>query len=112
MRAAGKQGSGLAFYIDGHVRVYHGELTKLPRHYVPRERLYLRATVDYWVNALDGQLAVKDLPNRTASRSCARSEKRSPIIPGAVKSTALRTYSAPGETSSLVKLESSASRTL
>src|SRR5713101_9260809 len=27
---------GLAFYIDGHVRVYHGELTKLPRHYVPR----------------------------------------------------------------------------
>ena len=48
-------GSGLAFYIDGHVRVYHGDLTKLPRHYVPRERFYLRATVDYWVNALDGQ---------------------------------------------------------
>ena len=47
--------SGLAFYIDGHVRVYHGEQTKLPRHYVPRERFYLRATVDYWVNALDGQ---------------------------------------------------------
>jgi hypothetical protein len=46
---------GLAFYIDGHVRVYHGEKTKLPRHYVPRERFYLRATVDYWVNALDGQ---------------------------------------------------------
>lgn len=45
----------LAFYIDGHVRVYHGKLTKLPRHYVPRERFYLRATVDYWVNALDGQ---------------------------------------------------------
>jgi hypothetical protein len=47
--------SGLAFYIDGHVRVYHGDQTKLPRHYVPRERFYLRATVDYWVNALDGQ---------------------------------------------------------
>jgi transposase-like protein len=47
--------SGLAFYIDGHVRVYHGDLSKLPRHYVPRERFYLRATVDYWVNALDGQ---------------------------------------------------------
>lgn len=46
---------GLAFYIDGHVRVYHGELTALPRHYVARERLYLRATVDYWINALDGQ---------------------------------------------------------
>jgi hypothetical protein len=50
-----EQSSGLAFYIDGHVRVYHGELTKLPRHYVPRERFYLRATVDYWVNALDGE---------------------------------------------------------
>lgn len=49
------QSPGLAFYIDGHVRVYHGELTKLPRHYVPRERFYLRATMDYWVNALDGQ---------------------------------------------------------
>ena len=31
-----KQAAGLAFYIDGHVRVYHGALTKLPRHYVPR----------------------------------------------------------------------------
>jgi len=50
-----EQSSGLAFYIDGHVRVYHGDLTKLPRHYVPRERFYLRATADYWVNALDGQ---------------------------------------------------------
>jgi hypothetical protein len=50
-----ERSSGLAFYIDGHVRVYHGELTKLPRHYVPRERFYLRATVDYWVNALDGE---------------------------------------------------------
>lgn len=52
---ASAQSSGLAFYVDGHVRVYHGELTKLPRHYVPRERFYLRATMDYWVNALDGQ---------------------------------------------------------
>ncbi len=50
-----EQSSGLGFYIDGHVRVYHGDLTKLPRHYVPRERFYLRATADYWVNALDGQ---------------------------------------------------------
>lgn len=54
-RQEAEQASGLAFYIDGHVRVYHGEQTRLPRHYVPRERFYLRATVDYWVNALDGQ---------------------------------------------------------
>ena len=42
-------------YIDGHVRVYHGRLTKLPRRYVARERLCLRGTTDYWVNAMDGQ---------------------------------------------------------
>jgi transposase len=37
-------------YIDGHVRVYHGGLTKPPRRYVSRERLCLRGTTDYWVN--------------------------------------------------------------
>ena len=42
-------------YVDGHVRVYHGQQTLLPRHYVARQRLCLRATTDYWVNALDGQ---------------------------------------------------------
>jgi hypothetical protein len=42
-------------YVDGHVRVYHGNQTSLPRHYVAREKLCLRATCDYWVNALDGQ---------------------------------------------------------
>lgn len=42
------------FYVDGHVRVYHGKLTKLPRRYVTRERLCLRGTTDYWVNALGG----------------------------------------------------------
>jgi hypothetical protein len=43
------------FYVDGHVRVYHGEVAQLPRHYVARQKLYLRATVDYWINAFDGQ---------------------------------------------------------
>lgn len=28
----------LYFYYDGHVRVYHGDQTALPRHYVARER--------------------------------------------------------------------------
>jgi hypothetical protein len=48
------QASGV-FYIDGHVRVYNGSQTKLPRHYVTREKLCLRATVEYWVNALGGE---------------------------------------------------------
>ncbi|MAG94543.1 MAG: hypothetical protein CMJ48_12455 [Planctomycetaceae bacterium] len=37
-------------YVDGHVRVYHGKQTKLPKRYVSRERLCLRGTTDYWVN--------------------------------------------------------------
>ncbi len=42
-------------YIDGHVRVYHGKQTKLPRRYVSRERLCLRGMTDYWVNDMLGQ---------------------------------------------------------
>lgn len=42
-------------YVDGHVRVYNGSLTSLPRRYVARQRLCLRGTTDYWVNAMDGQ---------------------------------------------------------
>jgi hypothetical protein len=49
-----KQGVGL-FYVDGHVRVYHGSLGPLPRLYVAREKLLLRGTTDYWVNGLGGQ---------------------------------------------------------
>ena len=41
------------FTPTGHVPVYHGKLTNLPRRYVARERLCLRATTDYWVNAMD-----------------------------------------------------------
>jgi hypothetical protein len=52
---ARQESADLYFYCDGHVRVYHGEQTALPRHYVARERLCLRATADYWVNAMDGQ---------------------------------------------------------
>ncbi len=37
-------------YIDGHVRVYHGEQAVLPRRYVSRQRLCLRGTTDYWIN--------------------------------------------------------------
>ena len=43
------------YYIDGHVRVYHGTAAHRPKTYVAREQLCLRATLDYWVNAMDGQ---------------------------------------------------------
>ena len=52
--AESPEGCGV-LYVDGHVRVYHGSKVTLPRHYVARERLCLRATADYWVNAMDGQ---------------------------------------------------------
>ena len=52
---ASQSSSELVFYADGHVRVYHGDLTPLPRHYVARERLCMRATTDYWIHAMDGQ---------------------------------------------------------
>ena len=52
--AADPQAAG-TLYVDGHVRVYHGHAAHLPKHYVSRERLCLRATTDYWVNAADGQ---------------------------------------------------------
>jgi hypothetical protein len=49
-RAAG----GLLYLVDGHVRVYHGSQTKLPRHYLARQRLCCRATIDYGVNQPEG----------------------------------------------------------
>jgi prepilin-type processing-associated H-X9-DG protein len=42
-------------YVDGHVRVYHGDKANLPRRYVSRERLCLRGTTDYWVNEAIGR---------------------------------------------------------
>jgi prepilin-type processing-associated H-X9-DG protein len=42
-------------YVDGHVRVYHGSQTKLPRRYVARQRLCLRGLTDYWVNDQEGR---------------------------------------------------------
>jgi transposase len=42
-------------YVDGHVRLYHGSQTTLPRRYVSRQRLCLRGITDYWVNDVLGQ---------------------------------------------------------
>jgi len=42
-------------YVDGHVRVYHGNKNNLPRRYVSRQRLCLRGCTDYWVNDSTGR---------------------------------------------------------
>ncbi len=44
-----------ALYVDGHVRLYHGQLTELPRRYVSRHKLRLRGTTDYWTCDALGQ---------------------------------------------------------
>jgi len=46
-----QQNSELAgvLYIDGHEDVYYGKKNKLPRHYISRLRLAMRATTDYWI---------------------------------------------------------------
>ncbi len=44
-----------ALYVDGHVRLYHGDQTALPKRYVSRQRLCLRGTTDYWINDVLGQ---------------------------------------------------------
>jgi transposase len=45
-----RRGVAMGFlYVDGHVRVYHGQHA-LPKAHVARMRLSLPATSDYWVN--------------------------------------------------------------
>ena len=47
-------GAALGFlYVDGHVRVYHGQ-HRLPTTHVTRLRISLPATSDYWVNDMRG----------------------------------------------------------
>ncbi len=36
-------------YIDGHEEVYYGKTNKLPKRFISRLRLAMRATTDYWV---------------------------------------------------------------
>jgi DNA-binding CsgD family transcriptional regulator len=53
-RRVGARGAVLGFlYLDGHVRVYHGQ-HRLPKAHVARMRLSLPATTDYWVNDAAG----------------------------------------------------------
>jgi transposase len=45
-----QRGAAIGFlYVDGHVRVYHGQY-RLPKAHVAQMRLSMPATTDYWVN--------------------------------------------------------------
>ncbi len=49
-RRVAEYGDALGFlYVDGHLRVYHGQ-RRLPKAHVARTRLPMPATTDYWVN--------------------------------------------------------------
>ena len=54
-RRVADRGAALGFlYVDGHVRVYHGQ-RPLPKAHVARRRLAMPATTDYWVNEAAGE---------------------------------------------------------
>ncbi|MBM4394470.1 MAG: hypothetical protein FJ087_02125 [Deltaproteobacteria bacterium] len=54
LRRVSDRGAAMGFlYVDGHVRVYHGQRT-LPKAHVARMRISLPATTDYWVNDATG----------------------------------------------------------
>ncbi|MBI1727864.1 MAG: hypothetical protein HYR50_11420 [Candidatus Rokubacteria bacterium] len=53
-RRVARRGRALGFlYLDGHVRVYHGN-RRLPKAHVTQMRMSLPATTDYWINDTHG----------------------------------------------------------
>ena len=55
VRRVAARGTAMGFlYVDGHVRVYHGQRT-LPKAHVARMRLSMPATSDYWVGDASGE---------------------------------------------------------
>jgi len=42
-------------YIDGHVNIYYGEQTKMPKRFVSRMRLCMSGSTDYYINDRLGQ---------------------------------------------------------
>jgi transposase len=54
-RRIAKRGRMMGFlYLDGHVRAYHGKHT-ISKAYLPRTRLAVPGTTDYWVNDQKGE---------------------------------------------------------
>ena len=42
-------------YVDGHVNLYYGSSTQMPKRYVSRLRLCMSGSTDYWINDNTGQ---------------------------------------------------------
>ncbi len=101
-------GDALGFlYVDGHVRVYHGQ-RDIPKAHVARMRIALPATTDYWVERRPGRAALRrhrrgerrhgqDAPD--AARGDSRARRRAPrhrrLRPRRLEPEALRAISSP-----------------
>jgi len=42
-------------YVDGHVNLYYGSQTQMPKRFVSRLRLCMSGSADYWVNSSSGE---------------------------------------------------------
>jgi hypothetical protein len=42
-------------YVDGHVNLYYGSQTQMPKRFVSRLRLCMSGSTDYWVNSSPGE---------------------------------------------------------
>jgi hypothetical protein len=49
-----KEQSCAFFYVDGHVRIYHGYQAQLSKTFVSRQKLCLAGTTEYWINNVQG----------------------------------------------------------
>jgi len=77
---------GSFLYIDGHVRIYYGQLATLPAKYVSRQKLCLSATTEYWVNDAQGLPVMMVMGELTEKLEQAISEQ---IIPELKKTVLL-----------------------
>jgi len=90
-RRVAARGAALGFlYVDGHVRVYHGQ-RPIPKAHVARMRLSMPATSDYWINDAEGDPLfvvtaeanaglVKMLPTVLAEVRILVGERRVPVV--------------------------------
>ena len=51
------------FYVDGHVRIYHGYQAQLSKTFVSRQKLCLAGTTEYWINDVQGMPFISIISN-------------------------------------------------
>lgn len=74
------------FYIDGHVRVYHGYKAQLPKRYVARQRLCLAGSMEYWINDQQGLPLFSVMGELTEKLKQAISDQLLPLLLETTKS--------------------------